>query len=121
MSPTAVAVASTDMSDERASADAADAAAALRARRRAAVRRHHPDHGGDLDTFLRVMADLDREAALLATPGAGSAAPLQVVVTGAGPVRRAGRTVARAGREAVEVVRTRLPRGVPGARRYGRL
>ncbi|MDR6174907.1 hypothetical protein QE364_000975 [Nocardioides zeae] len=103
----------------------------LRALRRAAALRHHPDRGGDPEVFARVMAQLDPRLPRAAGPdgtGRGEAGradrtsvrppPVTVVRTGwarsAGPLRRRGRTV-------LAVVRQRLPRSVPGARRYGRL
>lgn len=82
-----------------------------RAQRRAVAMRHHPDRGGDPAEFARLMAELDR-------PTAPAVAPGPVTVTGPGPVRRALRTAARAGRDAATRVRRRLPRRAPGARRY---
>lgn len=103
----------------------------LRSLRRAAALRHHPDRGGDPEVFARVMAELDPRRPGAAEPdGPGRAEagradrasvrpPAVTVVPSTwarttGPLRRRGRTV-------IALVRQRLPRSVPGARRYGRL
>lgn len=103
----------------------------LRSLRRAAALRHHPDRGGDPEVFARLMAELDPRrpgAAGPAGPGRAEAGradrtsvrppPVTVVETAwartTRPLRRRGRTV-------LALVRQRLPRSVPGARRYGRL
>lgn len=77
--------------------------AELRARRRELARRHHPDAGGDPDTFIEVMRVLDRR---LTSPD--------------GRPRGGARTgrAARRRRQALRRWRTRLPRRLPGARRY---
>lgn len=103
----------------------------LRSLRRATALRHHPDRGGDPEVFGRLMAELDPRrpgAAGQDGPGRGDAgradrtsvrpSPVTVVPSAwartTGPLRRRGRTV-------LALVRQRLPRSVPGARRYGRL
>ncbi|MFC7959020.1 hypothetical protein [Rhodococcoides kroppenstedtii] len=69
---------------------------AYRDARRAAVREHHPDAGGDADVLMRVLADIDRRF------GVGgerprSARPVDVVVVTSTP-RRVLRLVRRAGK-----------------------
>jgi hypothetical protein len=90
-----------------------------RARRRELVRRHHPDVGGDPDTFVEVLRALDPPPASPA--GAVSPASGAPRVPGpSGPPRR-GRLSARSARRRRQVLRrwrTRLPRRLPGARRY---
>lgn len=90
--------------------------------RRAVARRHHPDLGGDPAVFVEEMARLDRPT----TGRTGAQAPrptseplLPVIVVS--PRRRALGALRRTGVRLVGDVRRRLPRGVPGARRYGRL
>lgn len=117
----------------------------LRALRREAARRHHPDVGGDAATFVAVMRSLDAlEAARAAgstgstagrtaegTPTAGvgpwgdgpaagpaSAPTITVTSTAASRARRAVRTTSR---RLVGDVRRRIPRSLPGSRRYGQL
>lgn len=92
-----------------------DPAAARRAARRAAARAHHPDLGGDADSFVAAMAEVD------AVDGSAR-----------GWARRSGpvfdvrpssrlRVVSRTVRRTVRDVRSRLPRAVPGSTRYFRL
>lgn len=83
-------------------------------RRRALVRTHHPDVGGDPVVLQRLLAELDRQHAAASTTGLPG--PVGTV-TVTGPVGRLRRRVRRAGRS----VRTRLPRAVPGSRRYIRV
>ncbi|KAA1374887.1 hypothetical protein [Aeromicrobium fastidiosum] len=81
---------------------------ARRAARRAAIKQHHPDRGGraeDLDAALR---------ALERTTGSQD-------VSGVTPIQRRDRSespVTRMLRAAVARARRRLPRWVPGSRRY---
>ncbi len=78
---------------------------------RAVARRLHPDMGGDTREYVAAMARVD--AHFKQATGAGD---LHVVTrnrTLSSLTRRAGR--------AASTIRTRLPRGWPGARRYGRL
>ncbi|MDF9714754.1 MULTISPECIES: hypothetical protein [unclassified Nocardioides] len=95
---------------------------ALRRLRREAALAHHPDRGGDAATFARVMAELEvlrsrgTDAVL---PPAATATP--VVVVPGSRLRRAAHVVRRQGRAAAGGIRRRVPRGLPGARRYGHL
>lgn len=92
-------------------------AAERRRRQRRIARDHHPDVGADPEQYLRLMRELDRSTA----PGPGSPAPRSgpagsgSVTTGAGSRLRRG---VRRSRQVVRAVRARLPRRVPGARRY---
>ncbi|GAB3110048.1 hypothetical protein GCM10027055_08850 [Janibacter alkaliphilus] len=88
-----------------------------RERRWAIARRHHPDLGGDPETYLAAMAALDGPtsptsvSASVSTP----APAVSVVVTRR---RAALRAVRRRARRAGIRTREALPRSVPGARRY---
>ena len=77
---------------------------AARAVRRALIREHHPDRGGDVDTFVRLLDRLDAAHAAAGDPARtlGRSRRLRV---------RRLRCLARA-------ARTALPRRLPGARRY---
>jgi len=97
--------------------------AAWRAERRQAARRHHPDVGGNLQEYLRVTADIDARYGL--DPKATTYRP----ASGAGGLTfvrndrrsRARRRLAasvRRRRALSKALRSRLPRWVPGARRY---
>lgn len=77
-----------------------DAAAEARRARRALVKLHHPDRGGDVDRFVEVLAALDPHPAAPRTTG--------VPRPSWGRRRRALLLGVRAG----------LPRRIPGARRY---
>lgn len=74
-----------------------------RTARRAVIKAHHPDRGGDAARFVELLAAIDRtydDAPGPARDGRPS---------GHGRRRR---------RQAVRRLRQRLPRHVPGARRY---
>lgn len=71
-----------------------------RAARRALIKAHHPDRGGDPARFVELLAELD---------GSPAPPPVEVVAT---------RSRRRRRRQAVRALRQRLPRRVPGARRY---
>lgn len=74
---------------------------AARAVRRALIREHHPDRGGDVDTFVRLLDRLD------------------VAETATGdPARSRGRSRRMRVRRLARAARTALPRRLPGARRY---
>lgn len=90
---------------------AADDGAARRRARREVARRLHPDVGGDPDAFVAAMAKID------GAPDTGHRPHLQVRTD---RLTRARRTLARAARQAKPVrrLRARLPRAVPGSRRW---
>lgn len=90
-----------------------DQDAVVRARRREVARRHHPDLGGDVETYVRAMAELDGDS-----PDAPATAGGVVVAVRR---RRPLRSAARRGRRLSRELRRRLPRRVPGARRYATL
>jgi len=81
--------------------------------RREVARRHHPDVGGDLDTYLELMERLDRDPAEASGDVVG---PGGRVLS-----RRMRRLTARTRRRLRQHTRTargRLPKRFPGARRY---
>jgi hypothetical protein len=85
------------------------------ARRRALIRRHHPDVGGDAEVLAAELDALDREfAARRATAPARVIPHPPVRVRPTGRIRRIRRSAGRA----VTRLRARLPRSVPGSRRY---
>lgn len=91
-----------------------------RRERRRAARAHHPDVGGDLDEYLRVVGEIDARLGPAGRPTA--AAGVTTTVSGRRvSVRRRLRTVRRRTRGLSREVRSRLPRGVPGARRWSEL
>lgn len=81
--------------------------ARYRAERRAVARRLHPDRGGDVEQYLAALAEVDRRHDDAVRP------------------RPRTTTRRRSVKRRIDLLalhaRTRLPRGVPGARRYGRL
>lgn len=84
----------------------------LRAARRAVARRYHPDRGGDVESYLRALSQLDtlaRSAAVGATP----------------VLRRGARGRLQSGRRRLSLLvrhaRSRMPRGWPGAKRFAQL
>lgn len=84
--------------------------AALRAARRQVARRHHPDVGGDVETYLRALAQLEaRVADRRAQPVA----------------RRSTRGRLAANRRRLSLLlrrgRAGMPRRWPGAKRFARL
>ncbi|NNG38519.1 hypothetical protein HJ588_04415 [Flexivirga sp. ID2601S] len=88
------------------------------AERRRVARRLHPDLGGDPDDYIAAMQALEqrRAAAMGVLHGAEG---MTVVHTTAGS--RAVRAVTGRARSVTTAVRRHLPRGWPGARRYGQL
>lgn len=91
-----------------------------RRERRRAARAHHPDVGGDLDEYLRVVGEID--ARLGPVDRLPAVAGVTTTVSGRRvSVRRRLRTVRRRTRGLSRAVRSRLPRGVPGARRWSEL
>lgn len=98
------------------------------AERRALLRRHHPDLGGDPEEFVRVMAAIDALGAASAPTAPspsreGTAREAQHSAATGGPLgttpRRRRRR--RRARRLLLRVRAGLPRRLPGARRYGQL
>lgn len=81
--------------------------------RRTVARRLHPDLGGDPQEYLAAMVTIDEHFEL-----PSSAAGDQEIHI----VRRRRRlaSLTRMTGKAVGTVRTRIPRGWPGAQRYGR-
>lgn len=95
-----------------------------RARRRAAARLHHPDLGGDPAVFARVMSELDAAGATPptgSTTSTGTAATNPVVTVRATRRSPVARLVGATRRQVLHSVRTRIPRSLPGSRRYGHL
>ena len=94
-----------------------DPAAEHRAQLRAVARRLHPDLGGDPDAYLAAVAALDEPR------GPASPAPAGRTTTSGpvGHVHRARRRIRRGLRTAGRTARTRLPRSLPGSRRYAQL
>ncbi len=90
------------------------AAAARREARRAAVRAHHPDRGGDPTQLQRALAEAD---ALDGGPPGPADDDAEAPRYDVRPTGRWGRT-RRSARRRVRTLRGRLPRGVPGATRY---
>ena len=88
--------------------------AAWRGARREVAREHHPDVGGDPATYVRLMGEVD------ARFGRGQPTGLLLADSGLRSVR-ARRLLRRAGRRAkrgARGLRGRLPRQLPGSRRY---
>jgi len=79
----------------------------LRAMRRQLVKQHHPDHGGDVDRFVEVLAALESPPTLPTLPSASPTTTPDPSVSGA-----------RRRRGLVRTVQTHLPRRLPGAKRY---
>ncbi|GAA3602735.1 hypothetical protein GCM10022223_18130 [Kineosporia mesophila] len=86
-----------------------------RREQRQIARLHHPDVGGDPKRFLRLMRELDQRHGITAAGSPGTAGPdapvLVVTRTGTAALWRRLRRYER-------VVRSRLPRRVPGSRRH---
>ncbi len=99
------------MSEDRQQCEAHGAA------RRAVTRRLHPDLGGDPQQYVAAMAELDRQYAQAPGTGQHLTHDKVHVVTR----HRVRSVVGVTTRQAVACVRGALPRGWPGARRYGRL
>ncbi|MDQ3627979.1 MAG: hypothetical protein M3419_04060 [Actinomycetota bacterium] len=81
--------------------------------RRDVARRHHPDVGGDLDTYLELMQRLDRDVA--------GDPPDDGDETGVPLSRRMRRLTSRTQRRLrrhSRAARGRLPKRFPGSRRY---
>lgn len=87
------------------------------AAQRAVARRLHPDLGGDPQQYVAAMARLDRQYPT-AQDVEPHGAPGGVNVVNRHRVRS---VVGASTRQVMAAVRGALPRGWPGARRYGRL
>lgn len=86
------------------------------AERRALLRRHHPDLGGDPEEFVRLLATWDAAGA---SPGPEpGGATTATTLLARRPRRAAWR---RRTRLLARRVSTGLPRRLPGTRRYGQL
>ncbi|RYB94567.1 hypothetical protein EUA93_09565 [Nocardioides oleivorans] len=83
--------------------------------RRAVIRDHHPDRGGDPEAMRSRLEELDARYARLESP-LGDRRP------SAGPRHRQAGRVARKVRRGLRTMRragqARIPRGWPGSRRY---
>jgi len=91
-----------------------------RRERRRAARTHHPDVGGDLDQYLRVVSEIDARLGPSNRPPARADATTTVSGRRTA-MRRRLRTATREAHRLSRRVRSRLPRGVPGARRWTEL
>lgn len=99
-----------------------------RRRRRQAARAHHPDHGGDVESYLQALAAVDAYYGLRGTTRT-TADRYADIDQAAGwprsfPATRRTRLVRRlrrhrrVGRRRVRAVQAGLPRWVPGSRRF---
>jgi hypothetical protein len=84
--------------------------------RREAIRRFHPDRGGDAAALVEALHRIDRQYGRTA-PLAGELAVVHVRRRGISRLRRR----ANRRRTAVRRLRGALPRSFPGARRYAQL
>ncbi|WP_380169237.1 hypothetical protein [Jannaschia sp. R86511] len=91
--------------------------ARYRADRRAVARRLHPDLGGDVESYLAALAEVDRRHGR--TPDPGPTATGTTADRGTWRARRSG--LRRRANRAARAARQHLPRRAPGARRYARL
>jgi hypothetical protein len=80
--------------------------------RRQVARSYHPDRGGESGEYLTRVAQIDRSF------GVGVQAGHPVPAGRLAIARRLARTGIRRSRKGVRAFRARLPRRVPGARRY---
>ncbi|MGU3291091.1 hypothetical protein [Williamsia sp. M5A3_1d] len=93
------------------------------ARRRAVIRRYHPDVGGDPQALHRELARLDREFGRTTGVDPGSARQAGSAQRSSSPRPRVRptsrlRRIRRSTAKTIDAFRTRLPRSVPGAKRY---
>ncbi|MFD1056061.1 hypothetical protein [Terrabacter terrigena] len=86
----------------------------VRQRRRTAAA-HHPDRGGDTESYLSALAAVDRAFGVDEAVQREAAANLQVHVRHSW--RGSRMRVSRRARRVARTVRSRLPRSFPGARR----
>lgn len=92
--------------------------AAWRSERRRVAKALHPDVGGDPQTYLRTMREVDRRHGISTSQASDPAAARPRQRSLAHRLGRARHTAARRSKRAVQNVRARLPRKVPGSRRY---
>lgn len=90
-----------------------------RARRRAVIKEHHPDRGGDVSAFIAALAELDRTGPPPGGTAPAGAPPGAPVLVTARP--RSLRALRRRSRSALAGIRRTIPRPWPGSRRYGHL
>ena len=91
------------------------------ARRREVIRTHHPDVGGDPERLRLELSRLDREfgrvpqpASTFRVPSSTDGVDVRLTVRPSRPLRRLQRRTAAQIRQ----MRGRLPRSVPGSKRY---
>ena len=94
-----------------------------RSARRAVLRAHHPDRGGDPDRMRSELDLVDQRFGVVAgaTPPVGDTAHPQVDLRPPGRWQPVARGLRRAGvvvRRGTRTARARLPTGWPGHRRY---
>lgn len=95
-----------------------------RAEIRAVARRLHPDLGGDPEAYLAALAELEERHAARTPAGSSattSAGRKTCDVPADHPRGRARTGVRLRARRLVRRARGRLPRRIPGARRYARI
>lgn len=85
--------------------------------RREVARKHHPDVGGDAAAFVHLLDQVDRRYGRRGDGLQIGAVPLTPRIR----VQRGVRRVARRAKAHGRTLRTRLPRRVPGAKRYFQL
>lgn len=92
--------------------------AAWRRARRGVARTHHPDVGGDVEAYLAKMAEVDRRYGV---DGRSRSAARPTPARTANMLHRLDHLRQRARRrskQSLRSFRSRLPRKVPGSRRY---
>lgn len=92
--------------------------AAWRSERRRVVKALHPDVGGDPETYLQTMREVDQRHGIAPSQATDPPAARPRRSSIAHRLGRARHTARRRSKRAVQNVRARLPRGVPGSRRY---
>jgi hypothetical protein len=94
---------------------------AWRAERRRAARDHHPDVGGDTQEYLRVITAIDARYGVCVDPGGAPRHTRARTTTRVGRLtatRRAAHRWVHRTRRLTRTLQTRIPRSMPGARRY---
>ncbi len=79
-----------------------------RAARARVARHHHPDLGGDPDEFIAALAEVDAQYAL----------PTMTQARRWTTMRRRVKRQVRQSKQGLRTFRSRLPKGMPGSRRY---